>query len=211
MKRKNSILRYFGLTILVLGVVLNILMFILHWWPTYLFFILCGIGIIQIGISFGFSNLRKGWQIFWSSLPFLVGFILFEINSPSDDIFLIPEGYRGQVVIIYGQEEGQPKEYEGRWRVYKIPESGKLKTQFEIKGNSINLSGSKYFYVDKQGNRKELKTFCEYCDNPDTTSIQVIFGSLGSGSSGTSFQDFFIDVPNSEFDGLDDNRFKEIE
>lgn len=195
----------------MLGVVLNILMFTFHWWPTYLFFILCGIGLIQIGLSLGLSSLRKGWQIFWSTLPLLVGFILFEVNSPSDDIFLIPEGYRGQIVIIYGQEDGQPKEYEGRWRVYKIPKSGKLKTRFEIKGNSINLSGSKYFYVDKQGNRNELKTFCEYCDNPDTTSIQVIFGSLGSGSSGASFQDFFIDIPNIEFDGLDDNRFKEIE
>jgi hypothetical protein len=201
-RQTNKILLWTGLITLIVGIGLNILMFVSQAWPTYLFFILCGIGIIQIIIALGFKNIKTGWQIFWSILPFLTLYGLIAKDSASYDIFLIPENYRGQVVIEYGVQDGTKEEYEGKWRVYRIPESGHLKTTFTIKGNSIRLSGSKYYYVDKKGNRKELKHFCEHCEDKDTTSIQVIYGSLGT-SNNKSFQDFIIDIPNNDFKNKD--------
>lgn len=185
-------------------------MFALHWWPTYLFFILCGVGIVQLLLSFGLRKISRLLQIITSIFPFFIGFLYFEINSASNDIFLIPQDYRGQVLILYGQENGQPKEFEKLWRVYRIPENGTLKTQFKLKGNYINNSGSKYYFVDKNGNRELIKQYCEFCEDRDTTTVQVIFGSLGSSSSGATFQDFFIEIPNSKFNGLNDNRFDNI-
>ena len=177
-------------------------MFVLQAWPTYLYFILCGIGIIQIFIALGFKKINKGWQIFWSILPFLTLYGIIAKDSASYDIFLIPDGYRGQVVIEYGVQDGAKEEYEGRWRVYRVPANGHLKTIFTLKGNSIRLSDSKYYYVDKNGNRKELKHFCEHCKDKDTTSLQVIYGSLGT-SNNKSFQDFIIDIPNNDYKNKD--------
>lgn len=135
-------------------------------------------------------------------LPFLTLYGLIAKNSASYDIFLIPDGYREQVVIEYGVQDGAEKEFEGKWRVYRVPDSGHLKTMVTVKGNLIQLSGSKYFYVDKNGNRKELKHYCEHWKDKDTTNIQVIYGSLGT-SNNKSFQDFIIDIPNNEYKNKD--------
>ena len=83
------------------------------------------------------------------------------------------------------------------WRIYRVPKSGILKTKFEIKGNSINISDSKYFFVDKNGNRKEIKQFCDYCEKKDSLNIQMIYGKL-SGVENGDYQDFYIDIPKKK-------------
>jgi hypothetical protein len=79
MRGKNLILRYFGLALLVIGIALNIKMYVNEEWPTYLFFIICFIGIVQIVLSYILKAMKSGWQIFWSLLPFAVGFIYLRI------------------------------------------------------------------------------------------------------------------------------------
>ena len=198
----NKILQWTGLITLIVGIGLTISMFLSPAWPTYLFLIFCGIGIIQIFIALGFKKIKMGWQIFLSILPFLTLYGIIAKDSASYDIFLIPDGYHGKVVIEYGVQDGSKEEFEGKWRVYRVPANGHLKTTFTLKGNSIRLSDSKYYYVDKNGNRKELKHFCEYCKYKDTTSLQVIYGSL-STSNKRSFQDFIIDIPKSDYKNKD--------
>jgi len=195
--KSNKILRWTGLITFLVGVGLSILMYLSQAWPTYLFFLLCGIGIIQVVIAWGFKNIKTTWQFFWSVLPFLTLYVLLAKDSPSHDIFVIPENFRGQVVIEYGVHDGTKKEYEGKWRVYKVPENGHLKTRFTLKGNAIRLSGSKYYFVDNKGNRKRIKHYCEHCEDKDTTSFQVIHGTLETNKN-TSFQHFIIDIPNSD-------------
>jgi hypothetical protein len=79
MRGKNLILRYFGLALLVIGIALNIKMYVNEEWPTYLFFIICFIGIVQIVLSYILKAMKSGWQILWSLLPFAVGFIYLRI------------------------------------------------------------------------------------------------------------------------------------
>lgn len=74
MKQKNLLLRYFGLVVLILGIILNAKMFLNQEWPTVLFFIICFIGIIQILISFVCKKMSVIWQILWSLIPFILGF-----------------------------------------------------------------------------------------------------------------------------------------
>ena len=52
MKKANLFIRYFGLFILVVGLILNIKMYFFNEWPTYLFFVLSFLGILLIGISY---------------------------------------------------------------------------------------------------------------------------------------------------------------
>ncbi len=192
--KSTPILKYSGLTIFTIGLALNIWMFISEAWPTYLFLIMMGVGGLLFGLSFLLKRLNTFWQIGITLIPFIIFYILVEITEPSHDVFLIPQGFRGKVVIEYGQADGQPKEFDGRWRIYRIPQNGILKTQFTLKGEVIDLSGSKYFFIDSKGGRSPLKAFCGYCDKKDTSSVQIMYGSLGTDSLGT-FQDFWVDVP----------------
>ncbi len=48
-----------------------------------------------------------------------------------NDIFIVPKNYTGYVIIIYGQKGGDKPIYEGKKRVFNIPSSGILKTQFD--------------------------------------------------------------------------------
>lgn len=198
MKKRNLFLRYFGLLVLILGIIFNILMIVYEAWPTAIFFIFCLVGIIQICASFINKKIKFIWQLFWSFIPFIIFYIYIQVNAASKDIFLIPEGYRGKVYIQYGDKNGKEKESEGFWRVYRIPKDGKLKTKYELKGESINLSDAKYFYVDKNGNRKLISTYCENCTVKDTVSIQVIWGDLGTNENG-NYQTFYVGIPNKSF------------
>ena len=63
MKNKNLILRYLGLFFLVSSIALNIRMIVIQAWPTYLFYLLSGIGILQILASFFLKQMKVIWQI----------------------------------------------------------------------------------------------------------------------------------------------------
>ena len=196
---KNRILLFGGLVFLLFGIAINICMFIFEWYPTYIFFIICLIGFIQILISRIKLKIKNQWQIFLTLLPLFIGFIIYQVTSASKDVFLIPEKFRGRVTIQYNQKNGAEKEFEGLWwRIYKVPKNGILNTKFEITGNAISYSGSKYFFVDKNGNRKEIKQFCHYCDEKDTLNVQMIIGTVSENKNG-KYQDFYIDQPNKKY------------
>ena len=76
MKGKNLVLRYLGFLFLIIGIYLNIRMFIIEAWATYLFFIICIVGLIQIIVSFLVKPIKVAWQVFWGLLPFIIAFIL---------------------------------------------------------------------------------------------------------------------------------------
>ncbi len=75
MRKKNNILKYFGLAVLIIGIGLNIKMYLNQEWPTYLFYIVCFIGILQITMSLILKKINVIWQVFWSLIPFILGFI----------------------------------------------------------------------------------------------------------------------------------------
>jgi len=73
--KKNLILRYFGLLLLIIGIALNIKMYIDEAWPTYLFYMISAIGILQIIISLFCKQMKMSWQIFWALFPIILGYI----------------------------------------------------------------------------------------------------------------------------------------
>ena len=78
-------------------------------------------------------------------------------QKAEDTVRLIPEGYIGSVLVIFNQENGEPKEYEEGKRIYRIPENGVLKTQFEP---NYGMQNHQFFYVDKKRSRTEIPFCC---------------------------------------------------
>jgi hypothetical protein len=86
---------------------------------------------------------------------FPLAFITCASRSAEQTTFLIPKNFQGNVLIIFNQKDGGPAEYEGESRIYRIPESGVLRTQFEP---SYGISKMDEFYlVDSLGDRKKLE------------------------------------------------------
>ncbi|HEX3159917.1 MAG TPA: hypothetical protein VHQ45_15470, partial [Gemmatimonadaceae bacterium] len=68
-------------------------------------------------------------------------------------VHLVPSGYEGPVVIIYGDSGGAPERREGKTRVYDIPPGGVLRTRFAA---DPGWSAPDYFYVDAGGRRTPI-------------------------------------------------------
>ena len=96
-------------------------MFISETWPTYLFFVMMGVGLVLFSVSYIFKDLKNIWQIIIVIIPFIIAYIIFDISSASKDIFLIPKGFTGQVTIYYDRPNGQQEEFEGKLRIYRVP------------------------------------------------------------------------------------------
>ena len=67
-------------------------------------------------------------------------------------IYLLPNHFVGNVLVAFDQHDGAPIEYRHGARLYRIPLSGILRTQF--KPNYGLHQPDQYYYVDAQG--KEL-------------------------------------------------------
>lgn len=84
--------------------------------------------------------------------PFLFGGC---ITKDEKELFLIPKDFKGTVLIIFDQKDGAEKEYdEEHRRVYKIPNSGILYTQFPVP-ESGEILDQKFFYLRSDNSKGE--------------------------------------------------------
>ena len=91
------------------------------------------------------------------------------MSFTTPETYLIPNGYRGQVYVIFNQKDGQEKEFEGRRRIYKIPTTGVLFTQFKDEQGWINQD---YYYVTSSGQRKKLGVLDTRDFNEEWTTVK---------------------------------------
>ena len=59
MRFYKSFLSVFGILLIVYGLIMNILMFALPWYPTYLYFILMGIGTVILVVDEPIRKTKK--------------------------------------------------------------------------------------------------------------------------------------------------------
>jgi hypothetical protein len=104
-------------------------------------------------------------------------------NQAEREIHLIPKGYVGPVVIIYGRPHGAPPKYENGVRVYEIPKNGILLTQFDPNCGVIPPHGQTFCYVDDSGSRTEVPQ--GFQDNASNNGIQIMSPSIGSTPKST--------------------------
>jgi len=63
-------------------------------------------------------------------------------------VYILPEGYKGQAIVIFNQKNGEEPKYKNGKRVYHIPISGVLLTQFEAQDGFID---HEYYYLSDTG------------------------------------------------------------
>lgn len=67
-------------------------------------------------------------------------------------IFLIPEGYKGEITVTFDQPNVASLTSENKFIVFEVPSSGKIIT------SDSNVTGTiDYYYVDKEGNHKKIE------------------------------------------------------
>ena len=132
-----------------------------------------GFAFLAIGTIFVlFSRLRWYYQLIAIGLPLsYVGASIFN-SFARPETFLLPDDFKGVVYVIYDEQVGEPKEFEGLRRVYKIPTTGVLFTKFK---QTQGIHNREFYYVTKNGDRKQLgildyREFNEkYTINPSPT------------------------------------------
>ncbi|MCT1526914.1 DUF6843 domain-containing protein [Sphingobacterium hotanense] len=111
---------------------------------------------------------------------FFISIILFMAGCTSkgeDAIYVLPHGYTGKVIILYGQESGDRKAYEGSKRLYNITETGVLKTQFAV---DYNYKLFPEVYYDNNGKRIKIPVVADLteADNSNVVTTLATTGKL---------------------------------
>jgi len=120
--------------------------------------------------------MRLTYKILIGLLVLFVAFIYIVLNYPKSEpaTFLIPNSYRGEILIIFDQPEGKEEEYEGKSRIYRIPENGVLFTKFQYSAGVID---HEYYFIDNSGEKVEIeyRPFMDdrdkYINEPDRVGI----------------------------------------
>ena len=102
------------------------------------------------------------------------------------EVYLIPEGFEGSVVIMFDETDGQPIRYEEKKRVYEIPKDGVLHTQFRDQDKYVHME---FYHLGDSGNRTliedvEIQLLTE--DEKQTMDAKV-YRYLVYGSGDISF------------------------
>ena len=69
-------------------------------------------------------------------------------NITDGEMHIFPKDYTGLVTIIFNQPDGEAPEMVNGMRVYRIPSSGVLKTQFKFVAGYFSCNLLRYCYVD---------------------------------------------------------------
>lgn len=102
-----------------------------------------------------------------------------------DEIVLIPDGYVGEVSLVFGVSNGLPKEYENGKRIYRVSKEGYLFSRFQ---RSIGKRWVTYYYVDAQGNRVKQLVGHETRKNlPEDPNVLEVIGGSGLSSFGDEY------------------------
>ena len=105
-------------------------------------------------------------------------------NKGEPEIFILPEGYTGCVLVIFNQKNGQPIEYSGSSRVYRIPPSGILMSQFSTNKGWKDLPR---FYYKKINDQNEIPVKADFEDlsSIETNATLSSFGKAYKNIDGT--------------------------
>lgn len=128
------------------------------------------------------------WPLGFIIVLFLIFFTTLEsikYLTEESQVYLIPQGYTGPVLIVYDQVDGQPPKYENKSRVYEIPINGVLLTQFSWP----ERVGGEFWYINEQGQRTEKILWDQNCRGDDSLGdpVTVCVTGVLIGPTGKNF------------------------
>jgi hypothetical protein len=144
--------------------------------------------------------------------------ILFSCNDRAEkEIYVLPKGFIGRVVIFYNQIQGSPIRYKNKHRMYFIPDNGLFTTQFGINDGFHAFNGDDEVFCTDDGNGIYTNLPVRYEEGapgtPHDTVVQVFRRSDGSRGS-VHYTEFFVDKfvnLNKYFSGTGFDQLKEWE
>lgn len=100
-----------------------------------------------------------------------------ESKQTVEEIYLIPEGYRGKVVVKYNQADGDPIVMEKGHLVLHVGKDGVVRTRYKRELNQVadNDTHPLHFYVNEAGNRTLIKLL----DDPTRLETETVIHSGG--------------------------------
>ena len=174
-----------------------------------LFVTLCShiAGVFDLGIFYLFSifvfglgwNWRVGSKRKVLSILLLVPFagmfflLVMEMTRFVPETFLVPEGYRGAITVIYGEPCGEEPVYENGSRVYRFTESGILIVRNKRITGRLD---HKFYFVGETGNLTKIPKFSKQSfeneQNPPLDSTKETVGAFWNyGARPIPFAEFF--------------------
>ncbi len=170
-----------------------------------LFLLIFGLGFFLLGTILVLvskkSILIKSLTIGIPILLWFVGFeiILHEINKKTAILVVIPENFKGQVRVIYGEEGGVVPITENDRMVLNIPQNGILIIKPYLESG---LDDMEFYFADASGKRTKLNEVknSDY-ENVKRPSVLIEQGRSSEGKPGAS-----SDVP-AELDYIYDGFF----
>ncbi|MBK8484760.1 MAG: hypothetical protein IPL31_10570 [Saprospiraceae bacterium] len=120
---------------------------------------------------------------------FILSVILSSCNANGEqEAIVVPKNFKGYIMVIFNQKNGTPIKYEGKKRVYEIPQNGILKTQF--KPNDGWQEFPEYYY-EKIAPENKLLSFAEIKKVPADTIVGFM-GAVGSMRKNDYNEDRFM-------------------
>ena len=111
---------------------------------------------------------------------FILSYISFAlwscVSKGEPEIFIVPKDYIGYLIVVFNQASGYPIRYDGKKRVYEMPENGILKTQFQP---TYGWTSSIEFFYDTISSNTKIPTIMDYHKIPN----DIIAGWTGSSGS----------------------------
>jgi hypothetical protein len=82
-------------------------------------------------------------------------------NLCEKEIYLLPKDFKGIILVFFNQADGLVCEYSEGARLYRVPPTGLLKSQFKPNGGCMADHRIRFFYPDSLNGRKELLYFMD--------------------------------------------------
>lgn len=125
-------------------------------------------------------------SIFTIAVGCLILVFLTDYQSNSTHIYLVQEGFIGEVEVTFGQADAAPLTVIDGDYEYVIPESGQLKTSNRMKAGIFEV-----YYVSEQGERRRMDSQEQFIHGGGTKSHEIYYGDGRVYKSPTVFS-FFV-------------------
>lgn len=89
----------------------------------------------------------------------------------SEEIIILPQGFHGIAVIVYNSDSGMEEDLENEKRIYKIPESGVYRADFEM---PMNWLSRKYFYANDNGDSLKQIPVAEFGEGNKAGDLKIL-------------------------------------
>ncbi len=98
------------------------------------------------------------------------------MSEETDDMYLIPEGYEGDVYIFYNVKGAHPLKQEDEYDVYDVNDEGYFVTS--TADMDYGTVTDRYYYIDKSGKRTKIDESCvrgmgtgEFQNDPNSKEV----------------------------------------